>query len=230
MPEQGTYRCFSSSSLVLILCHMRGPPSLLGVPPNPAWSRPLLESKFNRPESYPVVNGPEQSQESVTAATAPQQGQQGRAGGGGSRGTWGQGSYGGTGEVDGGWGNFWRNPHFMQGTATRPAAGLPGARAPAEPPCQALGRPHLRPETGTAREQVPGPSAWVASGKSATGFRFSLPPGTGLLKDCFGKETAASQETSCTSASNSPWGEGNEGFCIWGQRRKKEDGRFQGRE
>lgn len=143
MPEQGTYRCFSSSSPVLIPCHMGGPPPLLRVPLNPAWSQPLLESKFNRPEGYPVGNGPEQSQELVTAATTPQLGGQGRAGGGGSRGAWERGSYRGAGEVDRDWGNCWSNPHFMQGTSTRPAAGLHGARAQREPPCQALERPHL---------------------------------------------------------------------------------------
>jgi len=80
-----------------------------------------------------VVNGPEQSQESVTAAG----GEQGRGGGGGSRRAWDRGSYRGTGEVDRDWGNCWSNPHFMQGTSTRPAAGpkeSPRVRPQEDPP------------------------------------------------------------------------------------------------
>lgn len=103
----------------------------------------------------------------------------------------------------------------MQGTSTRLAAALHSAR-PQEPPRQARGGHHLRPEVemadGKCQDSLPG----ATSGKSATAFRIALPQGTRLLKDCFGIEMAASQETSCTSASNSPWEEGGSGGPTWG--------------
>lgn len=65
---------------------------------------------------------------------------------------------------------------------------------------------------GKCQDSRPG----VTSGKSATAFGTASPQGTRLLKDCFGIETAASQETSCTSASNSPWEGGGSGGPAWG--------------
>lgn len=174
-----------------------------------------------------MVNGPEQSQESVTAAPTPQLGgEEGGPSGGGSGRTRERGSYGDTEEVErgrSGGGELLERPHFMQGTPTRPAAELHGAGGgwgQSEPPRQALGRPRLRREMGTAREQVPGRSAWVTSGKSATGFRLSLPQGAGLLDDCLGKEMAASRETSHTSSNSPRAGRGQRGAFALGAEEK----------
>lgn len=77
--------------------------------------------------------------------------------------------------------------------------------------CQTPGRAHPCPEGEKARKEVQGHPAWDYRGKSAARFRFPLPQGTRLLEDCFGIQMAASQETSCTSAANSPWEGGGEG-------------------
>lgn len=123
------------------------------------------------------------------------------------------GSDSGTEEDKGDQGTGWSHPHFMQGTPTRPA-GL-----------HTLGPrvlPHVRPQekpTSDLRWRRQGRKCWgilprVTSGKSARGFRFLSLQETRLLKDCFGRETAASQQASCTS-SNSPWEEeGSGGACI----------------
>lgn len=101
------------------------------------------------------------------------------------------------------------------GAPARPAAALHSARPPG-PPRQARGGRHLRREVEMANGKCQDSRPGVTSGKSATAFGTASPQGTRLLKDCFGIETAASQETSCTSASNSPWEGGGSGGPAWG--------------
>ena len=109
------------------------------------------------------------------------------------------------------------NPHFMQGTSTWPAFS-----------CQPPGRAHPCPEGKTAREEARGTLPGTR-GKSVARIRFPLPQGTCLLEDCFGIQMAASQETSCVSAANSPWEGGGKGRGAgglhWGQE-EREGGRL----
>lgn len=120
----------------------------------------------------------------------------------------------------------------MQGTSTRPTGPAPRVRTYLGPEFSRVS-PHERP-TSDLRWRWRGRKCWdtlpgVTSGKSATGFRFSLPRGPRLLEGCLGTEMAASQETSCTSASNSPWEEkGNGRGLHWGRRRKGKRGGSRG--
>lgn len=98
--------------------------------------------------------------------------------------------------------------------------------------CTALG-PQEPPSSPTrdgdgkgwkGRDILPG----ATRGKSEIGFRFALPQGTRLLKDCFRIEMAASQETSCTSVPKSPWEEEEGGGLAWGTEEKRAEGGSRG--
>lgn len=59
-------------------------------------------------------------------------------GGWGASGAWDMGKLQWSSEDGRDWGNGWSNPHFMQGTSTRPAVALPALGPPS--PCQAPGK------------------------------------------------------------------------------------------
>lgn len=70
--EQGTYSCFlPSSSLVLTPCQRVRATTSPGGHPEPSLVPTSLREQVQQAQRLSCANGPEQSQESVTAATTP---------------------------------------------------------------------------------------------------------------------------------------------------------------
>lgn len=114
----------------------------------------------------------------------------------------------------------------MQGMATRLPVALhssgPKALEPWSPGARSSENSTFDQETEMARGQVLGHSAWGDEWKVSNRVQICFARGTRLLKDCFGIEMAAFQETSCTSASNSPWEEGSGGLALGTEKGRRE--------
>lgn len=83
---------------------------------------------------------------------------------------------------------------------------------------------HLLHEIEMARGEVPGHSAWGDTGRISNRAQIRFATGPRLSKGCFGTETAASQETSCTSVSVTLGRRGQRGACMGTEETREEGG------
>lgn len=92
------------------------------------------------------------------------------------------------------------------------------------------GKAHLRPEVETAGEEVLGSSAWGDKRKTSDELQVSFVTGTDLLEDCFGAETAASQELPALQHQTHLGKERAGAGLAWGTQEEGAGGSFQRRE
>lgn len=196
--EQGTYSCFSpSSSQASLRVSVRATTS--GWHLSPAWS---LREQVQQAEGCPVVPGPEQGQASEAAAAAPRgesdagaKGGPGGSGRGRGEATMALKRMTGTGEMAGATHTSCKARPLVLLLCKALGPGAPGAR-PSE---NSTSHPRGRRPGDKCRLPAWGEGEWTVSSRVQPASHRAR-----LLEDCFRTEMAASQETPCTSASNSP--------------------------